>query len=357
MKKGTFILAAWLFVGSLDAQTGAGRGKAGFGAGAIDFNISPSAFAQDVPLPAPVRLDSGVSGHIHPVLAITKNGTLVAAYCKREYKPYLLTRSTDGSKAWSTPTFFPPTAHAKIYPGSLTTLADGRLVHAWNVWFPAAEKLMSRYVAYSTSDDDGVTWSEPKSLAKGMDSKTGSVIRHPLVELTPTEWLLSLTDRTILYNPATGQESPFGDGRNHGLVPIVRTAKGTLISGKGLRSTDGGKTWQAIKPFPDVSSQGWRHQMLALKNGWLLASQIVGAGIGGDKINFIVSRDDGLSWDLEHPVEFYNPGRPIGGRACPRTVELDEQTLGTIFYDIDAKQPGGSGVFFRTMPTARLGKR
>ena len=30
------------------------------------------------------------------------------------------------------------------------------------------------------------------------------------------------------------------------------------------------------------------------------------------------------------------------------------QTLGTIFYDIDNGQPGGSGVFFRTMPTAYL---
>jgi hypothetical protein len=156
------------------------------------------------------------------------------------------------------------------------------------------------------------------------------------------------------YNPQTGEETPFGDGRNHGLVPLVRTVKGTLVSGKGLRSTDMGKTWEAIKPFPDVSSQGWRHQMIALKNGDLLASQIVGPGVGGEKINFLLSRDDGKSWDMDHPVEFYNPARPIGGRACPRSVELDDRTLGTIFYDTDGKQPGGSGVFFRTMPNLRL---
>src|SRR5262249_4913992 len=124
--------------------------------------------------------------------------------------------------------------------------------------------------------------------------------------------------------------------------------------GTGLRSTDGGKTWQQIKSFPDVSTQGWRHEMMALKNGWLLASQIVGPGAGGEKINFIVSRHDGQSWDMENPVQCYNPGRPIGGRACPRTVQLDDQTLGTIFYDIDANQPGGSGVFFRTTPIALL---
>jgi hypothetical protein len=55
-------------------------------------------------------------------------------------------------------------------------------------------------------------------------------------------------------------------------------------------------------------------------------------------------------------VEFYNPGRPIGGRACPRTVEIDDRTLGVIFYDTDARQPRGSGVFFRTFPTALLAR-
>jgi hypothetical protein len=317
---------------------------------------APALAADPVELPPIVRITSGVSGHIHPALAITKKRTLVAVYCKSEYKPYLLTRSTDGGKTWSEPTLFPPTIKSQVYPGSLTTLADGRLLHAWNAWFPVDEKIKSRYVAYSVSSDDGLTWSEPRSLAKNKDPKVHSVIRHPIVELSPTAWLFPLADRTVVVNPQTGEEQPFGDGRAHGLVPIVRTVKGTLISGKGLRSTDGGKTWQELKPFPDVSSQGWRQEMIALKNGALLASQIVGPGVGGEKILFVVSRDDGRSWDVDHPIEFYNPGRGIGGRACPRTVEIDDRTLSTIFYDIDAKQPGGSGVFFRTLPTARLAR-
>jgi hypothetical protein len=317
---------------------------------------APGAGCQSAELPAPVRIDSGVSGHIHPALCLTPKGTLVAVYCRSEYKPYLLTRSTDGGKTWSQPSLFPHTTATQVYPGSLTTLADGRLVHAWNVWYADGDKAKSRHVAYSVSSDDGVTWSEPRNLARSRDN-SHSVIRHPVVELGPTAWLLPLMDRTVVYNPQTHEESPFGDGRNHGLVPIVRTAKGTLISGKGLRSTDGGKTWQDVKPFPDVATQGWRHEMLALKNGYVLASQIVGPGVGGEKIRFVLSRNDGRTWDLEHPVEFYNPGRAIGGRACPRSVERDGQTLGTIFYDIDAKQPGGAGVFFRTMSLARLAGR
>lgn len=316
--------------------------KRRFGVFLLAALASPSSAADDL-----IRIDSGVSGHIHPALAVTAKGTLIAVYCRSEYKPYLITRSTDGGKTWSKPAAFPHTTEDKIYPGSLTTLADGRIVHAWNLWFPVDEKTQSRHVAYSVSSDEGLTWSPPKKLAKNKDPGVESVIRHPFVELSPTEWLLSLMDRTVVYNPKTGEESPFGDGRNHGLVPFVRTVDGALLSGKGLRSTDGGKSWIAIKPFPDVSTQGWRHEMIGLKNGVVLASQIIGPGVGGEKIQFVLSRDGGRTWAVEHPMEFYDPGRPIGGRACPRTVEVNEQAIGTIFYDTDAGQPGGSGLFFR----------
>lgn len=318
--------------------------------------LGPATFARPGEPPPPVRLETGVGGHIHPALCVSKKGTLVAAFCKSEYKPYLVTRSTDGGKTWAAPAAFPATEHAQVYPGSLTTLADGRLLHAWNVWYPADDKLRSRYVSFSLSSDDGVTWSEPKSLAKPTDPKVHSVVRHPVVELSANAWLFPLMDRTVVYDPETGGEKPFGDGTRHGLVPIVRTAKGTLVSGKGVRSTDGGKTWEAVKPFPDLASQGWRQQMVALANGWVLASRSVGPGVGGDAIHFVLSRDDGRTWDLERPVEFYNPGRPIGGRACPRSVEIDGKTLGTVFYDTDAEQAGGPGVFFRALPLAALEK-
>ncbi len=298
-------------------------------------------------LPSPTRIETGVSGHIHPAMCLSKKGTLVAVYCKKEYAPYLLTRSTDQGKTWSKPTPFPHTVKSRVYPGSLTTLSDGRLLHAWNVWFAPDGKGRSRYVAFSLSSDDGVTWSKPQALSKAKDPKTHSVIRHPIAELSPNAWLFSLSDRTVLYNPKTEKESSFGDGRNHGLVPIVKTIKGTLVSGKGLRSADGGKSWKKIKPFPNISSQGWRHQMIALQDGKLLASQIVGPGTGGHTINFIVSRDDGKTWDMDHPVTFYKPGRAIGGRACPRSVDLGK-TIGTIFYD--TKHPKGSGVFYRALP-------
>ena len=72
----------------------------------------------------------------------------------------------------------------------------------------AAFRKKSRFPQYALSNDEGKTWSEPKSLPKNPDSE--SVIRHPIIELGPKEWLFSLTDKTILYDPQTEKLTPPG---------------------------------------------------------------------------------------------------------------------------------------------------
>lgn len=300
----------------------------------------------------PVRIGSNVSGHIHPAACVTKKGAILVTYCRVEAKDHFIARSTDGGLTWTKPELFAPTAKLSIYPGSLTTLSDGRIVLAWNTWYGEG-KDKSRFVQFSVSTDDGKTWSEAKSLPKNPTSH--SVIRHPLVELSPRAWLFPLMDQTVVYDPETEKITPFGNGHKHGLVPIVRTPKGTFVSGAALRSTDEGKTWDKIAPFPKIAAQGWRHEMICLSNGWLLASDIDGNGIGGGtRIHFIVSKDDGKTWDFDKSLEYYNPGRMIGGRACPRTVEVDAKTIGTAYFDVDAQQPGGAGVFFLRTSVARF---
>lgn len=309
------------------------------------------AFSQDADL-ALVRIAKPVNGHIHPAMCLTGKGTLVVTFGHINHRDLRITRSTDGGKTWAVPTPFVHTQGKTYYPGSLTTLRDGRIVHAWNRWEQETNEKEPRSVLYSISTDDGLTWSEPKPFPR--DPTVLSVIRHPLVELSSREWLLPLTDKTLVFDPVAETSRPFGDGRVHGLVPIVRTPAGTLVSGAGLRSTDAGKTWQPIDNFPNLKEQGWRHEMVALPNGWLLASEILGPGFGGEKIRYVVSRDDGVTWNPG--LEYYNPGRPINGRACPRTVQLDKDHIGVVFYDIDANLPGGPGLFFLRIPLAKFGE-
>ena len=294
----------------------------------------------------PVRIANPVGGHIHPAACVSKSGTIVVTFGHVNHRDLRTTRSTDGGQTWSAPIPFAHTIGKTFYPGSLTTLADGRLLHAWNRWNGETTELEPRSVLISLSADDGVTWSEPKPLPR--DPQVMSVIRHPIVELAPDRWLVSLSDRTFVVHADSGAAHAFGDGRNHGLVPIVRTPRGTFVSGAGLRSTDEGKTWTEIAGFPNLKEQGWRHELVCLSNGTLLASEILGPGVGGEKIRYVISRDDGQSW--KDTFQYYDPGRAIGGRACPRTVQLNAETIGVVFYDVDEKQTGGPGLFCLRIP-------
>ena len=297
-----------------------------------------------------IRIANPVNGHIHPAVCKTERGTIVVTYGRINHRDLRITRSKDDGKTWSKPEPFVHTVNKTYYPGSLTALRNGQIVHAWNRWSADDNEKEPHSVLYSISDDEGVTWSEPEAFPR--DPKVRSIIRHPFFELPDGKWIVSLSDQAFVYDPTDKSHTPFGDSRAHGLIPIVRTPKGSFISGNGLRSTDEGKTWAEIESFPNLKEQGWRHEMVCLSNGWLLASEILGPGFGGERIRYVVSFRDGITWD--HTFEYYNPGRAISGRACPRTVQLDKDTIGVVFYDIDASQEGGPGLFFLRIPLAML---
>jgi predicted acyl esterase len=319
----------------------------------------------------PVRVADVIDGHVHPALCVTKRGTLLAVFNKSGGggKELLLCRSADGGRSWSKPEAVPVIKDCSIYPGSLTTLSDGRVLLQWACYRADGDRRW-RVPQFCLSADEGKTWTEPKDLPIADPTDT-SCLRHAVLELSADEWVCPLYDRTVVYNVKTGKVAPFGDGRNHGMVPIVRTRKGTLVSGapqadaavpvgvprdlvRGLRSTDGGKTWEALHALPHFGLAGY--DLTALDNGWVVLTSIVyGVGKDGEwSYELIASRDDGKTWDARHPVEVYNPGRRIAGRGWPRTVQIDKGTLGTLFYDLDAKQPGGPGVFFVRTPLASL---
>ena len=44
-------------------------------------------------------------------------------------------------------------------------------------------------------------------------------------------------------------------------------------------------------------------------------------------------------------IEIYNPKRRIGGRGWPRTVQVDANTVATLFYDLSPEQSEGPGLY------------
>ncbi len=322
-------------------------------------------------LAVPTRVADVVGGHVHPSLGVAANGDVLAVFNREGTggKELLLSRSTDGGRTWTRPAPVTGSTDRSIYPGSLTRLRDGRMVLQWSCYHDTAGRLW-RQPRFSISADHGRTWSAARDIPLP-DLTNYSCLRHPLLELSPDHWVLPFADRTVVFNAATYSVEPFGDGRNHGLVPLVRTPAGTFISGapvanstvpitlphdivRGLRSTDQGSTWQPLEVLPTFGVAGY--DLTVLANGWVVLTSIV-YGIGQDgewAYQLTVSRDDGRSWEARHAVTIYSPGRRIGGRGWPRTVQLDAGTLGTLFYDLNAAQPGGPGVFFVRTPVSAL---
>ncbi len=340
--------------------------------GAITFLPSAAAAEPTGAKPeAPVRVADVIGGHIHPSLCRTAQGDLLAVYniSGGGGKELLLCRSTDGGKTWSKPEAIAGINDCSIYPGSLTTLRDGRIVLHWSCYRQEGDRRW-RTPQFSISEDFGHTWSKPLDLPLE-DLTNYACLRHPVLELPDGRWVCPLYDRTVVYDPKTHASATWGDGRNHGMVPIIATPGGAILSGapqadsqvpagppvkmvRGLRSSDGGKSWQALQTFPYFGVAGY--DLLALADGRIVLSNIE-YGVGRDDewgFSLIISRDDGRTWDYDGAVTIYNPGRNIPGRGWPRTVQIDDHTLGTLFFDLDKSQPGGPGLWFVRTPLAAL---
>lgn len=300
-------------------------------------------------------VDARVSGHVHPSICRTKDGTLVVVYQGKNV--LMRSRSTDGGKTWETSKPIATTAKRpdvirevkkfEVYPGTADTLPDDRVLVTWN--YIADDKSNDGYyeraLLYTLSSDQGQTWTEQRLIGP-VEGKHLGAVRHNVLPWSDGRWLLPLrVGPPRVYDPKTGELTVFplkgAGGKQHSFQQISRTAKGTLLAmgPEFLRSTDKGQSWAAIENFPaapDGDSAEGRY-LTTLSDGRVLVTWGVGHKNKGLRYNF--SADDGQTWNHDKTVLLL-PETDVAARYySARTVQLDDQHVGTVFMN-------RRGVFF-----------
>jgi len=305
-----------------------------------------------------------ISGHIHPSVCRTVEGTLVVVY--KGDDALMCSRSMNDGETWSDP--LPIETSAKrpngirevekfeIYPGTADVLPDDRILVTWNYIADdkATDGYYERALLYSLSSDQGRTWSDQKLIGP-VDSKHLGAVRHNVLPWSEGRWLLPLrTGPPRLFDPKTGNLTVFPivweDRKHHEFQQIARTTKGGLLAMgfELLNSKDEGKTWTSIENFPAVpdkrdNAEG-RH-LTSLTDGRVLVTW----GIGHDNkgLRYNLSSDGGKTWDKDRTVTLLAETSVAARYYSARTVQLDDRHVGTVFMNRD-------GVHFLKVSLDRL---
>ena len=312
-----------------------------------------SVMADDKPVPI---LASPISGHIHPSIGRTQDGTLVVVYQGKHV--LMCTRSTDNGTTWSPAKPIATTSQRpasirkvdkfEVYPGTVDVLPDDRLLVTWN--YIADDKQRDQYyeraLLYTVSSDQGVTWSEQQVIGP-IEGKHLGAVRHNVLAWNATQWLLPLrVGPPKLFTPQTGELQSFpgrgSDDLQGEFQQIIRTAKGTLLAmGESLlHSPDAGRSWTPVDGFPAVPDQRDNAEgryLTPLADGRVLVTWGVGHDNRGLRYN--LSSDDGRTWNAQH-TKILLPNVDIAARYySARTLQLDKQTIGTVYMN-------RSGIYF-----------
>ena len=311
-------------------------------------------------------LAARISGHIHPSICQTKNGTLVVVY--KGANVLMCSRSTDKGSTWSKPEAIVTSAKRpdvirevkkfEVYPGTADTLPDDRVLVTWN--YIADDKAKDGYyeraLLYTISFDQGRTWSEQKLIGP-IDGKHLGAVRHNVLPWTEGRWMLPLrTGPPRLFDPKTDQLTVFplveSDGKQHEFQQILRTAKGTLLAMGPvlLHSSDEGRKWTSIQNFPTAASARDNLEgrfLTTLTDGRVLVTWGIGNKNKGLRYN--LSRDDGQTWNEKRTVILLPETNITARYYSARTLQLDDQHIGTVFMNRD-------GVHFLKVKLDRLDK-
>jgi sialidase-1 len=318
-----------------------------------------------------------------PSIARTKDGELLVVFSGDRdghvcpFGKTQLVRSRDGGKTWSGPRTINHTPLDDRDAGILVT-SKGAIIVTWFTSLAFEERSAARWQKESAaiteaerkrwlgnwvlrSADGGQTWGEP------IDSIVTTP--HGPIELRDGRLLyLGINARVgseKIPEPAAGERIGAAESRDEGrtwkllgFIPIPKgvaaggfhephvaeTAEGKLVGlirhegqpSSGLlwqaESSDGGKTWTEAHP---TSIWGLPPHLIRLRDGRLLASYGHRRAPFGQRA--CLSRDGGATWDLKHEI-LIRDDAPNGDLGYPASIQLDDQTILTIYYQID--KPG-----------------
>lgn len=197
-------------------------------------------------------------------------------------------RSTDGGKTWS-----PRIPTIVNSPHGPLQLKDGRLLYVGKqLW------TKERKIGVSESKDDGLTW----QWLADIPTRKGDTVLNGYHELHAIE----ADNGTII-----------AQIRNHNPTNADETLQ--------TESTDGGKTWS--EPHA-IGVWGLPSHLLKLRDGRLLMSYGYRRAPFGNQAR--ISTDHGKTWG--EPITISDDGNG-GDLGYPSTVELDDGTLLTVWYE------------------------
>lgn len=307
-----------------------------------------------------------------PGICKTKSGDLLVVY--REGYSHasgnaddgrvMSIRSTDLGQTWSAPALVYDDPAYDDRNAAVSTMDDGTIVVIFDKYLHGTH----HFIWMVTSDDEGRTWTDAWKVGTTEDVHS----RSPVLDLGRNTWLVPYSESThgpttatffSRYDPKTKQfvqitATPPGQRNIADEVCVARAPDGTLVALIrsntdpalfSITSTDEGRTWSEARPT-EIPSQFTPADLVRLSDGRLVAS--FSFRERRDE-RLVVSRDNGRTWDIERSVDVFVATQGFNDRSYPASVQLDEQTIGTVLYETRDK-PDGGRLYFVTTPIAAL---
>jgi hypothetical protein len=264
-----------------------------------------------------------------PCLSTDRKGTWIAAWYSKQSlnrtlhfdRNILFSRSTDNGLTWSTnaPLNADASAGGDDLTPAIATDGNGRWIACW--WSKGPDGIIR--TAYS--DNNGATWSSPRSLTlssqnyvnpriawagnqtwvitcSGSDLNYGN---NDILLLRSTDNGVTFPERKLLDNGSTWELWPDITANNRGHLVVCWTSSPTANSGpnfelKSAISEDYGQTWSTPTIMTTLANSfqvGFNGINLhTMKNGSFFWTYIAAETMNGDGDVYFTRSDDGRNW-------------------------------------------------------------